>query len=578
MVRRNVLALAGALAVVTAAVPVFAIDGTSAASGGQSPPTGAHNVVLVLTDDMNYADYEYMPKTRALLGDDGVTFADAHHNTPLCCPARATLLTGQRSANHGVHTNKPAQRQGYQALDHSNTLATWLESAGYDTIHVGKYMNGYGRFSLYPGIADNREVPPGWSDWQTLVGNLTYDRFTINDNGRHVNYDGRRTTASTAPYQTDVLAERAVTSMSESLDAGRPFYLWVSTHAPHTYNGRPPLPAPRHRTSFDDVAFPIPPSYNESDVRDKPPYVRRLRALEDSDLLAFADHWENRIESLQSVDDLVESIYLTLERRGALDDTLIIFMSDNGYMLGEHRLEGKVRPYEEATHTPLVMRGGPFRGGVTVDAVVSSTDIVPTIVAQTGVVPQRVMDGIDLSSVVEDPSRYDDRAMIIEMVEGPGYFGLRTERWLYVEYRWKGSTTRVTHRELYDVVTDPYQLDNLAGSPAHVGVRNTLAAVLAPLKTCSGASVPCDLPRLSAPEPAFEGLELGSTEQAERTDVDDQTDPCADGESDCRACPDVVADLAGDQPHGLAHQHGGQHEAPHAHAVPRAPRSPGPCS
>lgn len=440
-------------------------------------PSGGpvENVVVILTDDMNYTELQHMPKTNALLVGEGVAFDDAHQNTPLCCPARATLLTGQRSKHHGVNTNKPEDGEGYIALDHGNTLATWFEDAGYATIHIGKYLNGYGQDGLDPDVPDDREVPPGWTDWQTLVGNLKYYDYTINDNGELIDYG-----SSPDDYQTDVLAHRATAAIRESVDAERPFFLMVSTQAPHTYNGNPPEPAPRHEHLFDDVDPPRPPNLNEQDRRDKPPYVRKLPNITKSAQRKLDAHWENQVESLQAVDDLVEEVYDTLAADGVLDETLIVFMSDNGYMFGEHRLIGKVRPYEESTHVPLVMRGGPFVGGAAVDHVVSSTDVAPTIVGLTGIMPGLTMDGIDLSGVLDEPATYDDRAIIIEMVDGPGYDAVRTERWLWIEYY--GSA-----RELYDLDADPYQLDSKhkAGGRYKVA-RNELSALLGELRSCVG--------------------------------------------------------------------------------------------
>lgn len=434
------------------------------------------NVVVIMTDDMAYADYVHMPKTRMLLGEEGVTFDKAYQNTPVCCPARATLLTGQRSAHHDVNTNKPADGEGYQALDHSNTLATWFEGEGYEPIHIGKYLNGYGRFSLYPGVDDRTEVPPGWTNFQTLVGDIKYYDYTINDNGTLIDFGD-----DLEDYNTDVLAERSAASIRSSVDAGSRFFLWVTTFAPHTWNGRPPLPAERHIDLFDDVAPPRDPSFNEQNVRDKPGYVRGAAKLTNKKIAALDDHWENQIESLQAVDDLVETIYLTLEDEGILEQTLIMFLSDNGYMLGQHRLTGKVRPYEESVHVPLVMRGGPFVGGEVVDHVVSSTDLAPTIVAQTGITPGLVMDGLDLSDVLVAPELYDDRAIIIEMVEGPGYDAVRTEDWMWIEYYGSG-------RELYDMVADPYQLESRdADGGDYEAVRQELSPLLDELRSCVGA-------------------------------------------------------------------------------------------
>ena len=435
------------------------------------------NVVVIMTDDMAASDYDHMPKTRTLLGDEGVTFTSAYQNTPVCCPARATLLTGQRSIHHGVVTNKPEQLDGgYLALDHDNTLATWLDDAGIDTIHVGKYLNGYGRDSLYPGVPDNREIPPGWTDFHALVGSLKYYRYTFNEHGEVVTYGN-----TPEDYLTDVMAGKAVDAIDRSLAADQNFFLWITPFAPHTWgDGNPPLPADRHASLYDDVEPPRPPSFNEADVSDKPSYVRNHPKLNAAEIRDLDEHWEKQIESLQAVDDLVETVYDALDGRGILDTTLIVFLSDNGLLFGEHRLVGKVRPYEESVHVPLVARGGPFVGGAVVDSVVSSTDLAPTIVAQLGVTAGRVMDGRDLSTVLVDPGAHDGRGVIIESVLGPGYHALRTENWMYIEY--------VTgFVELYDMVNDPFQLENRRNDGGvYAEARATLSAALDDLRTCVG--------------------------------------------------------------------------------------------
>ncbi len=459
-------------------IPDDGIDQDCSGSDRRTPAGGpVDNVVVIMTDDMAYDDYAHMPKTQLLLGDEGVTFDRFFQNTPVCCPARATLLTGQRSLHHDVNSNKPADGEGYQALDHTNTLATWFEADGYDTIHVGKYLNGYGHYSLYPGIKDNLEIPPGWTNFQTLIGNVKYYDYTINDNGVAVDYGD-----APEDYQTDVLADRAAAAIEESVAADNPFFLWVTTFAPHTWGqGFPPLPATRHETLYDDVAPPRDPSFNEQAVGDKPSYVRKAPKLNANAIRDLDEHWENQIESLQAVDDLVETVYQTLDAQDILDETLIVFLSDNGYLLGQHRLTGKVRPYEESIHVPLVMRGGPFVGGEHVDHVVSSTDLAPTITALTDVTPERVMDGLDLSDVLIEPARYDNRAIIIESVEGPGYDAVRTEDWMWIEYYGSG-------RELYDMEADPFQLDSKHKSGGvYADVRAELGDLLDELRQCVGA-------------------------------------------------------------------------------------------
>ena len=449
---------------------------TSGAGSAAAAPDDRPNVVVIMVDDMSTTEMQYLPKVNALVADEGTMFDEAFNNTPVCCPSRATLLTGQHSRHHGVYTNKPTQGQGYQALDSSNTLATWMTASGYETTFIGKYLNGYGQWGYLPSVPDNREVPPGWSDFQALVGNLKYQDYTINDNGRLVNYG-----SATEDYQTDVLADRAVASIVDAADSNKPLFLWVAPHSPHTFNGQPPLPAARHRRSFDGIALPRPPNFDEADVSDKPPYVRNQPQITAAVAENMRVHFEARVEALQSVDDLVEDVYEALESTDQLDNTLIVFASDNGYMFGNHRLEGKVRVYDESARVPLAIRGGPFVGGKTITSPVSNADLAPTIVQATGISAGRVMDGADLADVVARPARYADRAILIESVEGPGYSAVRTADWLWVEY--EGSS-----RELYDMRADPYQLTSLHKSSTHAATRQRLGDILDDLRSCSGGN------------------------------------------------------------------------------------------
>lgn len=454
------------------------VAGASASSlgSGVAARDDRPNVVVIMVDDMSTTEMQYLPKVNALIAGEGVTFDRAFDNTPVCCPARATLLTGQHSRHHGVSTNKPSQGQGYQALDSTNTLATWMMAAGYRTTFIGKYMNGYGQWGYLPDVANNREVPPGWSDFQGLVGSIKYQNYTINDNGRLVEYGSRP-----ADYQTDVLADRATASIVDAAGGDEPFFLWVSSLSPHTASGKPPLAAPRHRRSFDGIALPRPPNFDEVDVSDKPGFVRSQPPVTALRAEKMRIHYEARVEALQSVDDLVEDVYEALASSDQLHDTLIVFLSDNGYMFGNHRLEGKVRVYEESSRVSLAVRGGPFVGGTTITAPVSNADLAPTIVAATGIAAGRVMDGVDLADAVDRPERYGDRAILIESVEGPAYSAVRTADWLWVEYLGSG-------RELYDMRVDPYQLESLHRSSAHKATRQRLAAVLADLRSCAGSN------------------------------------------------------------------------------------------
>jgi N-acetylglucosamine-6-sulfatase len=240
------------------------------APNGTVMPAATHpNIIVIMTDDQTAKSLRIMRKTIALIGRRGTTFGNSFVRFPLCCPSRATFLTGltgQYAHNHGVLWNAPPSG-GYTRLDHTNTLPVWLQEAGYYTSHIGKYLNGYG-IATPP-----TEVPLGWSDWQGLVSHGAYSmyNYTINDNGKLVTYG-----EAEKDYQTDVLADRAEETITEAVRQ-QPFCLSIAPLAPHgemlsVTRGLPnPRPAPRHLGAFNEESLPRLPSFNEPNARDKPP-------------------------------------------------------------------------------------------------------------------------------------------------------------------------------------------------------------------------------------------------------------------------------------------------------------------
>lgn len=448
---------------------------TSHGAKAAAPPS---DVVIILADDMRADDLRVMPKTRALVGAEGTTFTNSFVATPLCCPSRATLLTGQYAHNHGVLANVPPQG-GYAALDHDETLATWLRQAGLYTAHVGKYLNRYGIDS--PPVA-----PPGWRRWFGLVDPATYRMYdyTVSNDGSLVTYGD-----APADYQTDVLAKQAARIIRQQTG---PLFLSIAPLAPHLENsdetgrGGAPRPAPRHAGAFATEPLPGGPAYDEADVRDKPSHIQARPRLTPALIQRLTTVHRARLASLLALDDLVERVVRALGDTGRLDRTTIIFTSDNGFFLGEHRLpDGKFYPYEEAIRVPLLIRGPRFPAGATATQLVSNIDLAPTVLDLTGARAGRVLDGRSLVRLAEDPAAGRDRALL---VEGFGrnrnqvsYAGIRTDRWLYVEYQNGG-------RELYNLETDPHELQSRHAAPRLGSVRADLAAHLARLRTCAGES------------------------------------------------------------------------------------------
>jgi arylsulfatase A-like enzyme len=473
-----------ARAALAAIVGVALLASGPAPKGGRSPgavakaTAGRPNLVLVLTDDQTLESLRVMPQTQQLIGDAGTTFSNAFVSFPLCCPSRATLLTGQYAHNHGVRGNNPPGG-GAGALDARETLPVWLQRAGYYTAHVGKYLNGYGE--VVPPT-----VPPGWSRWLALVDPTTYlfYDYTLSDDGRLVHRGNAED-----DYQTDVLAAAAEAVIRDRAGRG-PFFLSVAPVAPHLERsdaggqGVPPRPAPRHAGSFADEPLPAKASFDEADVSDKPGSVRRLPRLKPAARAKVLTTYRAQLAALLAVDELVARLVEALADTGELERTLFVFTSDNGFFHGEHRIrDGKFLPYEEAIRVPLLIRGPGFSAGAVADQLVANVDLAPTLLAAADASAGRVLDGVPLQTLAADPGEGRDRALLLEALEGnrATYTAVRTERWVWVEYD-DGA------RELYDLEQDPLQLRSRHAAKAFQGVREDLAALLARLRRCAGAS------------------------------------------------------------------------------------------
>ena len=436
----------------------------------------APNVIVVLTDDQRVGDMLALPETRRSLGAKGrgVTFTRSWATFPLCCPSRATNLTGQYAHNHNVRANFPPDG-GVTRLDDSATTATALDAAGYRTGFVGKYLNGY----LARTLEDPPYIPPGWDRWLGIGDAGFMWGWTQVVNGVVREWGADR---EPRQYQTDVLARQAQSFLRSSLQGDDPFFMTVAPSAPHSERRRHPVPevnpraAPRHRKDFDDAPFPRTASFNERNVSDKPRWLRETPRLTSKLRKRVRARYGDRLASLSAVDELVAGLVGTLRRENALKDTLVIFTSDNGFLLGEHRLRGKDVAYREAAAVPLLVRGPGLPRGARVSAPVANLDVAATIYDVTGVEPAVLQDGISLREVASDPAKYSDRDFLIETQAS---FGVRTPDYLYVEHE-NGDV------ELYDTRRDPLELDSVHDDPAYAAARAQLAQRLDALSSCEG--------------------------------------------------------------------------------------------
>ena len=457
----------------------------SAEEGGDGRP----NFVLILTDDLDAESVKYMPKVQELIGGRGVAFENSFVTNPLCCPSNVSILTGQYSYNTGILHNVPPLG-GFQKFTDmrtdgdpatqgdENTLATWMDDAGYLTGRVGKYLVGYPQGSTY--------IPPGWDKWQaSYEGFSSYFNYRLNENGTVVQYG-----AGEADYLTDVMNGKSVEFIEDAEAADdQPFFLQYAVNAPHsgTLPNGAPTPAPRHDGMFAGVTAPRTPSFNEADVSDKPSNIRNLPPLTAAQIADIDREYQARLESLQAVDEGVGRIVDTLAEHGELENTFIIFTSDNGYHLGQHRLRnGKGQPYEEDIRVPLVVSGPGVREGASLDHFALNIDLAPTIAELAQATPGRAVDGRSLAPLlVRDtpPPNNWRKDFLVEIYRAPGQPGspgkaLRTRHEMYVEYA-------DGFRELYDLRTDPYQLNNVFGS-ADAGHVKQLSARLAELLVPGG--------------------------------------------------------------------------------------------
>ena len=448
------------------------VSGTTRPDAVSAQTAERPNFVLIVADDLDAASLAKMPRIRSLLRDRGTSFSDFIVPIPACCPSRASILRGQYPNNHRVLRNTPPMG-GFQEFfnqgHEGSNVATWLHHAGYRTALVGKYLNEY-------DSVDPRHVPAGWDRWYAWAGSGKYYDYRFNENGKLVDYGHRE-----GDYQTDVETRIARDFIRQS--AGTPFFLYLAPHAPH----EPNTPAPRHEGRFARDKAPRSPSFNEKDVRDKPRWVRRVKRLQKGVVDLIDQLYRRRLRSLLAVDDLVKTVVDTLEATGTLDNTYILFTSDNGYHLGEHRIgEGKGTPYEESVRVPLLVRGPGVAAGRSETRVATNVDLAPTLAALAGESVPDFVDGRSLAPLLhaepdvswresvlveygkgaaDEPedgvglSRADNDAGIPGKAPSPGTFWLqRTADRAYVEYA-------TGERELYDLAADPHQLRNLAGVP-----------------------------------------------------------------------------------------------------------------
>jgi N-acetylglucosamine-6-sulfatase len=496
------LLAAGGLGLATPSQP---LQGAAAAAASPKPP--APNIVLVMTDDqaLSQVGAPYLPRITRLLQSQGTTFQNAFLTTPLCCPSRATLLTGQYGHNNGVLTNSYRYLRGKR-----NVLPAWLHRAGYVTAHVGKFLNRYQR------DVHRTAVAPGWDEWYTQLDTSQdhYYDWDLSNNGRKVHYG-----STPGDYAPRVFERKAVRVTRRFVPRRRPLYLEVDEIAPHPrLHGRGPgcgpVPDPRDAGKFDSVELPRLPAFNEADMSDKPSFLAHQRPLTEQEVNRMRHRYRCGLASLQEVDRTVGHVYREFARLGELWKTVFIFYTDNGVFFGEHRIGGgKLYPYEEADRTPLYIRlPAPYRGRrvAQVDQPVANIDLAPTILRLAHAHPCRahghcrVMDGRSLLPLLggRNPRWAADRPLGVELDIAYvnrrhavcKYAGVRLPAAIFVRHTkisdHRGRRcVRDVERERYNLNRDPYELHNVCfggrGCP-HDAQQRRLRRLLTKIRDCSG--------------------------------------------------------------------------------------------
>jgi arylsulfatase A-like enzyme len=390
-----------------------------------------------------------MPAVLDQLADSGMEFTQAFVTTPACAPSRASIMTGQYAHNHRVLRN--GRPYGAPAFDDSSNLATWLRNAGYRTGFFGKYLNRYTK--MWEAWVERPYVPPGWDDWRAFDsnGDGSYFDYSMVENGWVVAYGDDE-----EDYSTDVISGHALGFIDAVAREGRRFFIAYNPSAPHF----PYTAAPRHVGMFSSLLPWTPPNMLEPDVSDKLAWVRGLPFTLESFLRAMRIR-TRQLTMLQAVDEFVDDLMEKLREYGIENDTLVVFTSDNGMAWGEHRYIGKACGYEECLRVPLLVR---YPRLVPLarqsSSVVLNVDLAPTLAELAGAPPPPGSDGRSLVRVLDGTDREPRDAFFFEAFAWPKlYFaGVREAGWKYVEYQYG-------EQELYDLVSDPYELENIAHAP-----------------------------------------------------------------------------------------------------------------
>ncbi|MBT0769449.1 sulfatase [Kineosporia sp. J2-2] len=498
MLKKRVATLGAALMLaLTACSSATAADNDTAAPQATGTSTGTAakatsssekpNIVFVLVDDMDSGLLKYLPSVQQMQ-EEGTSFSDYYVSNSLCCASRSTIFTGMYPHNTGIFTNTVETGGGYvvfkgQGLD-QDTFATDLQGAGYQTAIMGKFLNEYQPGSPKKPTTTN---PVGWDEWALSASGYNGFNYNLNENGEVTHYG-----KAEDDYLTDVISAKGQDFIKRSAGSDEPFFLEMSVFTPH----KPAVPAPRHAELYPNLKAPRTATYDKKNKN--PATWMANQKISKASAKTMDEEYRRRAQTLASVDEMITALRAQLTASGVADNTYIVFSSDNGYHMGEHKLvSGKMTAFDTDINVPLVVLGPDVPAGRTTDAMASNIDLRPTFTDMANTTSPSHIDGQSLVPLWSGGSTpVTDRKQLLVEHKGiglddndpdqgifrspipPDYAAIRSKDFLYVKYN-SGD------REYYDLKKDPNETDNIAGSLSAKRIKQ-LDATVHKLRACSG--------------------------------------------------------------------------------------------
>ena len=400
-----------------------------------------YDVVVFVLDDLRVDQLQILEQTLQRLEPEAVSFERSYVTTPMCCPERASFLSGGwLPQNTGVLTNE-APMGGATVFFDERTMATRLESAGYTTALIGKYLNEYNELGLY--------VPPGWTDWAATIGEYGWVDFDAIVGSSTPDAPAEASLEPHDGYITDWHGEKAISVWESSVD--RPLFLYLSFHAPHD----PHLPAAQDRGSFADFTFRG-GAYEEQDLSDKPAWMQQIPLLSAEEQAEADAVVRQRQQTLLAVDRAMAGLIDAVRASPRADRTVFVLTSDNGMMWREHRLDAKGVAYEESVRVPLLI-AHPDLSPAAIDGLVAmNLDLAATVQALAGL-----------------PIEGDGQSLLPMLCEGADSArdAVFLQGWGSAHGAWSAVVTATDKLiegddgsvELYDLIADPYELESQHG-------------------------------------------------------------------------------------------------------------------